>query len=241
MEHRKLRRIASIIAGIALMGALLAPISAASASPTCTTTPRIDGSFIQPALVDGWSAPQLSAEFTTLTNACITSQVLQWTADTKNNTTVYPSGLSGYSQSTSTDVVGRLLTAADTAQVTEYLGLQTNDDWWTNYGKNKAWLNAEATKANALADDLYAKYGTHSSFTGWYLPFEVDNWNFKTVSVPGTPRLASYRPGLALPRRPSPPHARQHNCGLTAKRTFPASLRCRSANSSQTSKPSPRT
>lgn len=178
MGHRNFRLVAGILAGIGLVGGLLAPASAAHALPTCTTTPRIDGSFIQPALVDGWSASQLSAEFATLTNACITSQVLQWTADTKNNTTVYPSGLSGYSQSTSTDVVGRLLTAADTANVTEYLGLQTNDDWWNTYGSDSVWLNSEATKANALADDLYARYGTHTSFSGWYLPFEVDNWNF---------------------------------------------------------------
>lgn len=178
MEHRKLRRLASLIAGISLVSGLLVSESAAFAAPTCTTTPRIDGSFVQPGLVDGMSSTQLSTQFTTLTNACITSQVVQWAADTKNNTTVYPSGLAGYSQNTATDVVGRALTAADTANVTEYLGLQTNDDWWNVYGNDSVWLNSEATKANALADDLYAKYGTHSSFSGWYLPFEVDNWNF---------------------------------------------------------------
>lgn len=183
MEHHRLRRLASMLAGIGLLGGLLAPASVAFAAPTCTTTPRIDGSFIQPALVNGMSSTQLSAEFSTLTNACITTQVLQWTADTKNNTTVYPSGLSGYTQSTSTDVVGRVLTAADTANVTEYLGLQTNDDWWNTYANDNTWLTTQATKANALADDLYAKYGTHASFSGWYLPFEVDNWNFISTTT----------------------------------------------------------
>lgn len=182
MEHRKLRRLAGVVAGIGLVAGMLVPAPVAFAIPTCTTTPRIDGSFIQPALVDGWSASQLSAEFATLTNACITSQVIQWTADTKNNTTIYPSGLSGYSQDTSTDVVGRVLTAADSANVAEYLGLQTNDDWWNTYASDSSWLNSQATKANALADDLYAKYGTHSSFSGWYLPFEVDNWNFTSTT-----------------------------------------------------------
>jgi chitodextrinase len=182
MDHRKLRRLASLITGVGLVGGLTVPATMAFASPTCTATPRIDGSFVQPGLVDGMSSTQLSTEFTTLTNACITSQVVQWAADTKNNTTVYPSGLAGYSQNTTTDVVGRALTAADTANVTEYLGLQTNDDWWNKYGNDNVWLTSEATKANALADDLYAKYGTHDSFSGWYLPFEVDNWNFTSTT-----------------------------------------------------------
>lgn len=182
MSHRTGRRIAALIAGAALAAALAVPATAAVAAPTCTTTPRIDGSFIQPALVDGWTSSQLTSEFATLTNACITSQVIQWTADTKASTTIYPSGLTGYTQNTSTDVVSRVLTAADTAGVSEYLGLQTNDDWWNTYANDATWLNGQATKANALADDLYAKYGTHTSFAGWYLPFEVDNWNFTTTA-----------------------------------------------------------
>lgn len=182
MSHRTGRRLAALIAGAALAAALAVPATAAVAAPTCTTTPRIDGSFIQPALVDGWTSSQLAAEFSTLTNACITSQVIQWTANTKAATTVYPSGLSGYTQNTATDVVSRVLTAADSAGVSEYLGLQTDDDWWNTYANDAAWLNGQATKANALADDLYAKYGTHTSFAGWYLPFEVDNWNFTTTA-----------------------------------------------------------
>lgn len=182
MSHRTSHRLAALIAGAALAAALAVPATAASAAPTCTTTPRIDGSFIQPALVDGWTSTQLASEFTTLTNACITSQVIQWTADTKASTTIYPSSLSGYTQNTSTDVVSRVLTAADSAGVSEYLGLQTNDDWWNTYANSTTWLNNEATKANALADDLYAKYGSHTSFAGWYLPFEVDNWNFTSTA-----------------------------------------------------------
>lgn len=182
MSHRTGSRFSALIVGAAIAAALVVPATPAAATPTCTTTPRIDGSFIQPALVDGWTATQLSSELSTLTNACITSQVIQWTADTKASTTVYPSGLSGYTQSTSTDVVSRVLTAADSAGVAEYLGLQTNDDWWNTYANDATWLNGQATAANALADDLYARYGTHTSFAGWYLPFEVDNWNFTSTS-----------------------------------------------------------
>ncbi|QGQ93910.1 DUF4434 domain-containing protein [Paenibacillus psychroresistens] len=31
-----------------------------------------------------------------------------------------------------------------------------------------------------IAGDIYSKYGSNASFKGWYLSFEVDNWNFLT-------------------------------------------------------------
>ena len=59
--------------------------------------------------------------------------VLQWTADSKEKTTIYPSGIAGYTQNTKHDVVERALEAADASGAQVYLGLQINDDWWTNY------------------------------------------------------------------------------------------------------------
>lgn len=166
-----------VMAMFAMVTTLISP---AHAAPTCTMAPKLDGSFAQPKLIDDFTDAQLSNEINVLTGACMTDQILQWTADTKANTTVYPSGLgSPYTQSTKTDVVGRVLTAADN-RINEYLGLQINDDWWAKYANDPGWLNAQATAATNLAADLNAKYGTHPSFAGWYLSFEVDNWNFTT-------------------------------------------------------------
>jgi hypothetical protein len=72
-------------------------------------------------------------------------------------------------------VVERALAAADASGAQVYLGLQINDDWWTKYLTDRPWLDNEAKVANALADDLWKRYGQHVSLTGWYLGFEVDN------------------------------------------------------------------
>lgn len=175
--HRRTIALVAAVSCLVIPAATLSPGTAHA-----STAPALNGSFIQPALVDGLSNTQLATEDSDLTRAGLTQQVLQWTADSKADTTVYPSGLTGYTQSTSTDVLGRVLSAADTAGITEYVGLATNSDWWTNYANNSTWLTSQATTANALADDVYAKYGSHSSFGGWYIPFEVDNWNFTTTS-----------------------------------------------------------
>jgi hypothetical protein len=143
--------------------------------------PGLTGSFLQPALGDQWSGTQWDQEYTYMGNACLDQLVLQWSADSKAHTTVYPTNLTvagyTYTQNTTNDVVGLALTHADSNGVHVYIGLQTNSDWFTNYANSSTWLNNEATIAKALANDLWSKYGSHTSFAGWYLGFEVDNLN----------------------------------------------------------------
>lgn len=119
-------------------------------------------------------------------NACLSQLVLQWSADSLAHTTVYPTSLTvagyTYTQSTVHDVVGNALHYGDENGVQVYIGLQTNSDWFVNYANDSAWLNNEATIAEALANEIWTKYGNHASFSGWYLTFEVDNLNEQNQS-----------------------------------------------------------
>ncbi len=153
--------------------------------------PALHGSFLQPALGDAWTLKQWRNEFHYMRKAGLDQMVLQWSADSKEKTTIYPSGVAGYTQSTKHDVVDRALDAADASGAQVYLGLQINDDWWTKYLTDKSWLNNEAKLANALADDLWRRYGHHKSLTGWYLGFEVDNT--ATTSAEWDNLVAFYR------------------------------------------------
>ena len=137
--------------------------------------PALRGSFLQPALGDTWTLKQWQDEFHYMRDARLDQMVIQWTADSKGKTTIYPSAVAGYTQNTEHDVVERALHAADASGAQVYLGLQINDDWWTKYLSDKLWLKNEAKLANVLADDLWKHYGRHRSLTGWYLAFEVDN------------------------------------------------------------------
>jgi hypothetical protein len=56
----------------------------------CATTPRFSGTFLQPDLADTWSTNEWDDELDFLTEACITDLVLQWTADSEDETTIYP-------------------------------------------------------------------------------------------------------------------------------------------------------
>jgi hypothetical protein len=165
---------------LALIAVPVLGITDAAHAVTCTATTRLDGSFIQPALPDSWTNTQLANEMTYLGAACMDTQVLQWTADSKTKKATYATGLTGWSQSSATQVPDRVLSKAEAAGIDVYVGLQVNDDWWTKHANDVTWLNNEATVANGLADELYDNYGAYDSFAGWYLPFEVDNVNFPT-------------------------------------------------------------
>jgi hypothetical protein len=166
MCHRAMRP----VSGLAIIVLFCLPAIAQDCSG-----PTLRGSFLQPTLGDAFTLKQWSNEFGYMRTAELDQMVIQWTADSKEKTTIYPSGLAGYTQNTKHDVVKRALDAADASGAQVYLGLQINDDWWTKYLTDKPWLKNEARVANVLADDLWKRYGQHGSLTGWYLGFEVDN------------------------------------------------------------------
>ena len=67
--------------------------------------PALRGSFLQPALGDAWTLKEWRDEFHYMRDAGLDQMVLQWTADSKEKTTIYPSGVPGYGQNTEHDVV----------------------------------------------------------------------------------------------------------------------------------------
>ena len=145
----------------------------------CTTEPQLTGSFLQPWLVEGWTAEQWDAEFRLLREACIFEVVLQWTADSGANTAIYPSSILAAGPTDGHDALGLALSAGERAGIDVYVGLQVNEQWWRTYASDRTWLAAEAELAQRLIDELWTTYGEARSFAGWYVPFEVDNWHFE--------------------------------------------------------------
>ncbi|WP_328912048.1 MULTISPECIES: DUF4434 domain-containing protein [unclassified Streptomyces] len=157
-----------------------------AAQPDPAAAGRLGGSFIQPDLVDQWSDATLADEMADMKNLHISRLILQWSANTADShrngakTAVYPTNQPGYLQVTSTDVVQRLLSAADTAGVEVWVGLPTSDTWWSVYAGDSSWLGYQGTSDLAVAHELWSRYHSHSSFKGWYLPLEMDNVHFSS-------------------------------------------------------------
>jgi len=174
-----------------LAGLMIAVLSCLPVVAQVCSGPALRGSFLQPALGDSWTLEQWRDEFHYMREARLDQMVIQWTADSKEKTTIYPSGVANYTQNTEHDVVERALDAADASGAQVYLGLQINDDWWTKYLTDRPWLKNEAKVANVLADDLWKRYRRHGSLTGWYLAFEV--YNVKSTPAEWDNLVAFYR------------------------------------------------
>jgi Domain of unknown function (DUF4434)/F5/8 type C domain len=158
--------------------------------------PVLTTSVIQPELADQYSQRQWRRELEAMKAVCMDTLVLQWTADTQKHTTVYPSGLAGFTQNTQHDLVDQVLRAADAEGMKVWLGTGFNDDWWSNVTYDRAWFLGEIATDKRLMDDLWARYRHHRSLSGWYITQEP--WNVDEPDAGKRAELAAnLRDGLA--------------------------------------------
>lgn len=168
--------VAGLLLGSAFLGCGGGSSSKVVATPSPSLHgPRFNGSFVQSGIMTGFNDGKWRTEFKCMKAAGVDELFVQWTMDSKGMKALYPSTLSGVTMTA--DALGPCLSAAKVAGVDVYLGLQSNDDWWTNYAWDGEWLDQEAAISNRLADDLFRQYGGSPAFKGWYIWFEVDNVN----------------------------------------------------------------
>ncbi len=150
---------------------------------------KISGSFVQPWFVEPWTATDWKKEITDLKNAGVDDHIIwQWTADSLNKTTWYPTKILGFKKTSGMadeDPVMTSLDQAKKANMKMWLGLNWTDDWWNKYANDEAWLKNEFEISRQVADELWSRYGSLYSDTiaGFYLTMEVDNDNFKTIEL----------------------------------------------------------
>lgn len=150
-------------------------------SPSSEPEPlRLHGSFLQPEFTDQWSTSDWEDEFQDMADVGMNHLILQWSANTEFSTAVYPTTIAGLAQNTTHDIVAKTLEMGEEFGFDIYIGLQLNHEWFVNYTNDGLWLENEADLAGELVADLWAQYGSYTSFKGWYLSFEVDNWNLPT-------------------------------------------------------------
>lgn len=142
--------------------------------------PILNGSFVQPELLDSWSDDEWEKEFEIMQNLGMDHLILQWTADSKARTAVYPTKIKEFEQETDSDVIAKLLAMGQKFNISIFLGLQLHEDWFENYVNDLEWLDEQSEISRELIVEIEALYGDTRAFKGWYLPFEVDNWNFPT-------------------------------------------------------------
>lgn len=151
----------------------LPPVSGSAQTPLFS-----QGTFIQPWTLDGYTeAVQWEHEFALMKDVDLSLVILQWTADSKAQTTIYDTAMPGWQRSAPYDEVDRLLSYAEQNGFQVFLGLAFSEDWWSMEGSNREWMLSEAEKMSAVGGELYQKYQAKypRAFAGWYINWEMDN------------------------------------------------------------------
>jgi hypothetical protein len=146
--------------------------------PSVGSRPLTTGSFTQPWCVDQYDTQAAwDAEFSAMQSAGIDLWIYQWTGDSVKRTTIYPTTIAGWQQSSAYDQVEMALSTARRYGIKVYMGLAFSDQWWGKEGSDRDWLMAEAKAMNSVADELYANYFSRypETFAGWYINWEMDN------------------------------------------------------------------
>ena len=133
--------------------------------------PVFKSSFIQYWLAKSWDYDRWINELTMLQNIGISEIILGEIADTKAKYAVYPTKITGYTCN-DIDMVGTVLKAADSVGMKVRIGLGTNSNWWIMNAYSQLWLNIEAKINKTIVREIVELYGGHSSFQGWYIPYE---------------------------------------------------------------------
>jgi len=143
----------------------------------------LQGSFFQPSLSDGWGASGFATEYDYMKDVYMDHIIWQWTADSKNMLTWYPTNLPGFTQHSTYDAVGVSLEQAQQKGIKVWLGLNWTDDWWNKYANDEAWLTNEFNLSKQIAQELWDLYGLAygDTIAGFYMTMEVDNVNFQTT------------------------------------------------------------
>lgn len=81
----------------------------------------------------------------------------------------------------------RLLAAAGKKDMSVYIGLYFNDEYWDN-ATNIEWLQLHADRCNEVATELYTKFGSNPAFKGWYIPHEPEPYAYHSKEL-----LASFK------------------------------------------------
>ena len=201
---RFLRRAPTTVASAVLVTLLLGATATSAATRQATTarsgsstTPaacgtgsaKLDGTFLDPSLFQGWTGGHWQTEYADMQAVCMHQVIVQYSADTGSGQTWYPSALGGYRMAY--DLLTPVFHDAP-AGMAIYIGLQVNNGaWYTDHANDPAFLAAEATKAEALAADITAHYRGDPTFkahfAGWYLPFELDSYYFQEAAPPASP------------------------------------------------------
>ncbi len=125
-------------------------------------------------MLDGLAEKDWQAELDAMRKSGIDTIVIQWLK--YDQTRFYPV------HAPRLDAVETILSYADRHDMKVILGLSFDSSWWSA-ADGPAFLGGIATRTLAFATKLNRRYGSHPSFSGWYIPYELGDRDYDDEEI----------------------------------------------------------
>ena len=159
-----------------------------------STTPFIKGTFVYFGGKDDWDFNKWDAHMKEMKEIGIETLIIQYSA---YNESLWCNSENNYSSSKHVYALPTLLKAAGSNQMSVYVGLYFNEEFWSNT-TNEEILNIHAQRSINLAKEIWDQYRDYTSFKGWYIchepaPYYYSNEdNFKILKNSLVNPIADY-------------------------------------------------
>lgn len=152
---------------------------AQAARPETNPQARLHGTFLQLTAAHGsWKPESWRELFGYFKQMGLSQLVVQWTLD--EETAFFPT--STY-KTVERPPLGSILQQADEAGIEVSVGLAHDPKYWQKIRRERVlvevYLRRLRFKAEALASELAPSLKKHSSFKGWYIPQEIDDFSWR--------------------------------------------------------------
>ena len=159
---------------------LTAIVAVASVAAGASPYPRLRGTFVQLTRSNAeWDDARWDQLFARFRELGLSEIVIQWSA--LDDLAFYPSATLA---SSTRSPVTTILRLADRADMTVRVGLAHDSLFWTRIERDPAlvdvYLRRLQIRSQGIARELAQETRSHPSFSGWYLPEEIDDVNWTT-------------------------------------------------------------
>lgn len=156
---------------------------------TAATDARLGGGFLTPEPYLGYSVEDWRNEFQQMKDIGMRTVIMRHTINSSIMKSYYPTSIPGMTMSaTAATDFDNMMDAADAEEMDVHLGLVIDEDTWFKWNwalTETSYPEELVSTSTIVANELFARYGGHSSLKGMYLPQEIDNANYRTEKALG--------------------------------------------------------
>jgi len=141
------------------------------------TNPYLNGIFFQIyGSHNALSVNDWEQKFQDMKNVGMDTAIIQFVA--RDNICYYNSSL-GFISQEYTNILPNFLTAADNQGISVIVPAYYDSDWFSQ-GKNSSFLATNLIRNSNIIGEMVTNFNltNYSSFYGWYIPYEIDNYMF---------------------------------------------------------------